>query len=87
MAISNYRYFLQSANSAPAFMLDENGNQQVEVNGKQAKEVTVKNYKNKTIYTIMGEWLSAIGAIIVLIWGFDFIWQRWFKGKKSRVIK
>ncbi len=68
MAVSNTRYFLQSANSASAYVLDNNGNQKYEVRGINAIDVIAKTNTNKTVYTILGEYLVAIGSLIIAWW-------------------
>lgn len=64
MAIANSRYFLQSANSARAYALDNNGNTIAEATGHQVLDVTVQNNYTKTVYTYAGEWLAWIGFIV-----------------------
>lgn len=64
MAIANSRYFLQSANAARAYMLDNNGNTKAEETGTQTVEVTATTNSAKTPYTIIGDWLPALGALM-----------------------
>lgn len=64
MAVANSRPFLQSANAARAYALDNNGNTLAEVTGTQTATVTVKSNTTKTLYTILGEWMPAIGSLI-----------------------
>lgn len=68
MAVANSRYFLQSANAATAYALDNNGKQIAEVRGIEAKDVIVRNNTKKTFYTYAGDWLVAIGMLIVAGW-------------------
>ena len=68
MAVANSRYFLQSANAATAYALDNNGKQIAEVRGIEAKDVIVRNNTQKTFYTYAGDWLVAIGMLIVAGW-------------------
>lgn len=64
MAVANARYFLQSANSARAYALDINGNTIAEATGHKVLDVKVQNNNRKTIYTLLGEWLVAIGIAL-----------------------
>jgi len=66
MAVSNSRYFLQSANSARSYVLDNNGNTLAEANGQKVLTVQVQNNTKKTLYTHLGEYLVLIGFCIVL---------------------
>lgn len=68
MATSNSRYFLQSANAATAYALDNNGREIASVSDIEARNVMVKNNDSKTIYTLVGEWLVVLGAIAVMIY-------------------
>ena len=67
MAISNSRYFLQSANSARAYILDNNGKTLAETTGLNVINARVKNNTQKTLYTYIGEYLVVFGAILSLI--------------------
>jgi hypothetical protein len=67
MAISNSRYFLQSANSARAYILDNNGKTLAETTGFNVINARVKNNTQKTLYTYIGEHLVVFGAILSLI--------------------
>lgn len=82
MAVSNSRYFLQSANAASAYMLDNNGKQLAEVRGIQAKDVVAKNNTQKTPYTYFGEYLATAGLLIVAVWLIKQIRQRKTKPKR-----
>lgn len=73
MAISNSRYFLQSANAARAYMLDNNGNTIAESYDVEALKVTPVNNTKKTPYTNLGEWLAIIGGLVVVGLGIDYI--------------
>jgi hypothetical protein len=66
MAISNSRYFLQSANSARAYILDNNGNTLAETS--EIKELTkeVKNNSSNTIYNKFGDIIVFIGFLVAL---------------------
>lgn len=83
MAISNSRYFLQSANAATAYVLDNNGKQLAEVRGIEAKDVVAKNNTIKTPYTIIGEALVATGLLIVIYWLIKILKKRNSKTKKK----
>lgn len=67
MAVANSRYFLQSANSARAYALDNNGKTIAEGSGSQVLDVTAQNNTKRTIYTLTGEWLVYLG-VIAAIW-------------------
>ncbi len=67
MAVANSRYFLQSANSARAYALDNNGNTLVEINELGAVDTNIKTNSDKTVYTLVGEWLVSLGVIILLL--------------------
>jgi apolipoprotein N-acyltransferase len=67
MAISNSRYFLQSANSARAYVLDNNGETLVESPGHKVLTQNVVNNNKKTFYTLTGEALTYIGAVILVV--------------------
>lgn len=66
MAISNSRYFLQSANSARAYILDNNGKTLAETS--EVKELTkeVKNNTSNTIYNKFGDIIVLFGFLIAL---------------------
>ena len=66
MAVSNSRYFLQSANSASAYAFDNNGKKIGEVRGKNTIDLSVKTNKQKTFYTIYGELMVLFGGVITL---------------------
>ena len=67
MAISNSRYFLQSANSARAYVLDNNGETLVESPGHKVLTQDVVNNNKKTLYTLTGEVLTYIGAVVLVV--------------------
>lgn len=67
MSIANSRYFLQSANAARAFVLDNNGKTLVEGSGHQVLDAVAKNNSQRTVYTIIGEWMVVTG-FLSLIW-------------------
>lgn len=83
MAIANARYFLQSANSATAYALDQNGNTITESGGNVVIDVDVQNNTKKTIYTYAGEWLVPLG-IILCIWLFISIKKSDTNNKKPK---
>ncbi len=64
MATANSRYFLQSANKARAFILDNNGKTLAEGNGQKIISHKVTNNTTKTPYTIVGEWLVYVGVVV-----------------------
>jgi hypothetical protein len=66
MAISNSRYFMQSANGSRAYILNNNGDTIVEKYGINTASSTVYNNSKRTPYTIIGEWLVFIGALLAL---------------------
>jgi len=72
MAVSNARFFLQSANSARAYALDTNGNTVAEATGHKVLDVTVHNNTTKTFYTLSGEWLEYIGIAVALWCIYEF---------------
>ncbi len=84
MAIANSRYFLQSANAATAYVLDNNGKQIAEVRGTEAKDVTAHNNSQKTPYTYVGEWLVATGLLIVFGWLIKVLHDR---NKKKPIVR
>lgn len=89
MAIANSRYFLQSANAATAYELDNNGRQLAEVRGVQAKDIKAVTNSTKTVYTYIGEFLVAIGMLITGVWLIKFLLNRVRSNKthKKRVSK
>lgn len=84
MATANSRYFLQSANAATAYMLDNNGKQLTEIRGIKAIDVNAKNNLTKTPYTYFGEWLAWIGIFIVFIWLASLLIRHKVKKPKSK---
>jgi apolipoprotein N-acyltransferase len=66
MAISNSRYFMQSANGSRAYILNNNGDTVVEKYGINTASATVYNNSKRTPYTFIGEWLVFIGALLAL---------------------
>lgn len=76
MAISNSRYFMQSANGARAYVLDNNGKTITEGTGIQVLDANVSNNSQKTIYTYLGEWLVLIGAVTALSFLMQYALQR-----------
>lgn len=79
MAVSNSRYFLQSANAASAYLLDNNGKQLAEVRGIEAKDVVAINNSQKTPYTYVGEILAFLGFTVAIAWLIQFL------GKRKRI--
>lgn len=67
MAVSNSRPFLQSANNWDAFAVDHNGNKIAETEPISQKNVTIRTNTQKTPYTHLGEWLSYLGVIFVVV--------------------
>lgn len=84
MAIANSRYFLQSANAATAYALDSNGKQIAEVRGVKTATVEAQNNTTKTIYTFAGEYLAAIGLLIMAVVLFKRLRHRTRKPSKKR---
>lgn len=66
MAVSNSRYFLQSANSARAYVLDNNGKTLAEATGQKVLFEQIQNNTKKTAYTYFGEYLVLLGLAVVL---------------------
>jgi apolipoprotein N-acyltransferase len=65
MSVANARYFMQSANAAPAYSLDINGHQTAETDHFNTVDVTAMTNTKKTPYTYLGEWLAWLGALLV----------------------
>lgn len=84
MAVANSRYFLQSANAASAYMLDNNGKQKVEVRGVEAVDVIAKTNTKKTVYTIFGDYLVVIGLLIVAGWSAIWLQKRRVRPGKNK---
>lgn len=76
MAVANSRYFLQSANAASAYILDNNGKQTGEVKGVNALTQEIKNNTTKTVYSNLGEYLAAIGALIAAVFALQELKKR-----------
>jgi len=89
MSVANSRYFLQSANAATAYELDNNGRQLAEVRGIEAKDIKVVTNSTKTVYTYIGEFLVAIGMLITGGWLVKLLLDRTQSNKnhKKRVSK
>lgn len=83
MAIANSRYFLQSANAATAYALDNNGKQIAEVRGVKTVDVEAVNNTTKTVYTFAGEYLVAVGLLIVSVALFKKLRHQTRSGSKS----
>lgn len=66
MAVSNARYFLQSANAASAYAIDINGNQYAQVSGITTVVVEARTNQVETLYTRFGEWLVSLGFVITV---------------------
>lgn len=64
MAVANARYFLQSANGDRAYALDINGRTIAEEYAQNSARVTVQNNTRKTPYTVIGEWMVWLGAVV-----------------------
>lgn len=84
MAVANSRYFLQSANAASAYVLDNNGRQVAEITGIKAQDVTIQNNSQKTVYTHIGELLVVAGLAIILVWLILPLKSRHKKGHTKR---
>lgn len=84
MAIANSRYFLQSANAATAYALDNNGKQIAEASGITATDVTVRNNSNKTLYSVVGEWVLASGFLVAFVWFAKLLYKRNKKIKSKK---
>lgn len=67
MATANSRYFLQSVNSANAYILDNNGRTIVQVNNRQVATRDVVNNNQQTVYTRLGDYSVLLGGIITSI--------------------
>lgn len=81
MAVSNSRYFLQSANASRAYVLDNNGHTISETKGHNTLTLKVNNNHQKTFYTIVGEWLVGLGLIIFLIFLIKYLFKKFRKNK------
>lgn len=86
MAVANSRYFLQSANAASAYVLDNNGNQKAEVKGIEAIDYVAKTNTNKTLYTIIGDYLTALGSLIVAIWLISYLKTQKVQKKSNKKV-
>lgn len=86
MAVANNRYFLQSANAATSYAIDSDGVQYSKIHGVQTRTVTARTNKNKTLYTIVGEWLvyMGVGAVLLLIGASKYNWLRSWTKKKHQ---
>ncbi|MCA9342625.1 hypothetical protein KC950_01270 [Candidatus Saccharibacteria bacterium] len=86
MAIANSRYFLQSANAARAYMLDNNGTTKAEESGTKIINVTATTNTAKTPYTLIGDWLPALGALMAsyLIFRHKYIAKKPKKKTKTK---
>lgn len=67
MAVANSRYFLQSANSARAFILDNNGKTVAQTSDKKTLTENIQNNSEKTIFTKFGDFFVFFGLIIILL--------------------
>ncbi len=74
MAIANSRYFLQSANAASAYALDNNGNQLAETRDVSSTQLVAVTNSKKTVYTHVGEWLVYLGILIAV--GYLIVYRR-----------
>lgn len=83
MATSNSRYFLQSANAATAYALDNNGKQIASIKDINSANILVKNNNKKTAYTLIGEWLVVSGAIIVMTYILHIRFSKQNRAKKT----
>ncbi|MCA9329659.1 hypothetical protein KDA11_03365 [Candidatus Saccharibacteria bacterium] len=66
MAVANNRFFLQAANDATIYALDNNGNSIAELKIMGYKDVIVQTNDLKTLYTYIGEWMAWLGGLILL---------------------
>lgn len=63
MATANARYFLQAANEAPSYVLNTNGNVTANTQEHGALAVAAQKNRQKTPYTLLGEWLAIAGGV------------------------
>lgn len=66
MAVSNNRYFLQSANSASTYAYDNNGKLLGQKYGITTLDARFASIRSRTLYTLVGEWMIWLGAAVVL---------------------
>ncbi len=66
MAVSNNRYFLQSANSASAYAYNNNGKLLGQQYGVATLTTNFSPISQRTLYTMVGEWMVWLGASVVL---------------------
>lgn len=64
MAVANSRYFLQSANSASAYAIDNNGHTLAQVYGQNTVDIVAKANSRKTFYANFGEVMVWLGGLI-----------------------
>ncbi len=63
MATANARFFLQAANEAPSYALNTNGSVIASTQEHGVLTVTAQNNRQKTPYTLLGEWLAIAGGV------------------------
>lgn len=67
MAVANARGFVQSANDADAYALDQNGKQLASVSPIGTRQVTLVNNRRTTPYTYIGEWVPWVGLAFIML--------------------
>jgi len=85
MAVANSRYFLQSANSASAYVFDNNGKKIIEVSNNKTAKINIVSNDTVTIYTRFGEvmvWLGAFSTIVIIL-----LHYARFEGRTKKYIK
>lgn len=66
MATANARPFLQSANSGSSFGFDSNGNELFNIDSSGLTEFQVGLNSNKTLYSVVGEYIAAGGVVWII---------------------
>ena len=67
MATANARTFVQSASSGPSFGYDQNGKLLFNEEGMRIKEVSAQLHSRRTPYTFLGEYLSFVGLVWMIM--------------------
>jgi hypothetical protein len=87
MAVSNSRYFMQSANGSRAYILSNNGQTLAEDYGVKTASATVYNNSHRTPYTQVGEWLVYTGVLVAIASSVGWLYNKQAKKAPAKKTK
>lgn len=64
-AVANSRDFIQSSRGGQSYVINRNGDFEMQSNGKKTQyfDINIQSDSTKTLYTVFGEWVLALSAL------------------------